>query len=87
MFALRRLGTAAALAAALLAGGVGAVSARQTQAPPTVEYLVGRGDTLWGIAGRVTRGDRRKAIDRIMRLNRLRTPSLEPGQVLRLPSR
>lgn len=55
--------------------------------PPSTEYVVVSGDTLWAIASRHTAEgqDVRATIDRIMRLSEIRTSSLVPGQVLLIP--
>ena len=49
--------------------------------------VVQGGDTLWSIAGSVAGDDRdvRSVVDAIYELNGLRSTTLQPGQVLRLP--
>ena len=47
---------------------------------------VAAGDTLWSLAERVDpTADPRDVIAAIMTLNGLHSPTIEPGQVLRLP--
>ncbi|MBA3339441.1 MAG: LysM peptidoglycan-binding domain-containing protein [Geodermatophilaceae bacterium] len=47
---------------------------------------VAAGDTLWSVAGRVDPdGDPREVIAAIMTINDLSSPTIQPGQVLRLP--
>lgn len=49
---------------------------------------VARGDTLWGIAGLYAEGeDVREVIFRICEANGLKSKSLYPGQVLKIPVR
>lgn len=63
--------------------GAGATSAHSNTAVPA-QVVVHDGDTLWSIAGRVAPGrDPRAVVDQLRRVNRLRSPNLVPGQVLR----
>ena len=79
--------TALLLATGILIPGIRAVSALQEGPPPTVPYVVRPGDTLWEIAGTLdAERDIRAVIDDLMELNDLRSPSLWPGQQLRLPA-
>jgi nucleoid-associated protein YgaU len=48
-------------------------------------YRVEAGDTLWSIATTHYGGDPRSAVWRLQTENRLRDPTLRPGQILRLP--
>lgn len=47
--------------------------------------LVRPGDTLWGLAGRVSSGDRREVIDKIVDRNRLSGSLISPGAALWVP--
>jgi LysM repeat protein len=47
--------------------------------------VVAPGDTLWGIAAEHYGGDPRARVDQIMRANHLASPTLVPGQTLRVP--
>jgi LysM repeat protein len=47
--------------------------------------VVGPGDTLWGIAAEHYGGDPRAGVDQIIRVNHLASPTLVPGQTLRVP--
>lgn len=83
----RRLGAVFLLAGAILIPGIRAVSARQERPAPTVRYVVRPGETLWGIAGRISdSGDTRKAVYLLIELNHLRSPAVLAGQVIRLPA-
>lgn len=51
-------------------------------------YVVQSGDTLWKIARRLDpNGDARAGVDRLMRLNSLRSGTLQAGRMLQLPAR
>jgi LysM repeat protein len=79
MFA--RVALALALAAALWAGAVRPSSgAGQPQT-----YVVRPGDTLWSIASARYPGDPRDGVWRLERRNGLGSPTIRPGQRLRLP--
>jgi Tfp pilus assembly protein FimV len=53
---------------------------------PAPTIVVRPGDTLWGIASReIPRRDNQDAVDELRRLNDLRTPDLQPGEILTLP--
>lgn len=83
----RRLGAVLLLAGAILVPGIRAVSARQERPSPTMRYVVRPGETLWGIAGRISdSGDTRKAVHLLIELNHLRSPVVLAGQVIRLPA-
>ena len=57
------------------------------QGPALREHRVVPGDTLWGLAVEVSRGgDPREAVDRIMRVNSMRTPVLQVGETVLLPT-
>lgn len=47
--------------------------------------VVAPGDTLWGMAQARYPGDPRPRVDQIMRINQLTSPTLLPGQTLRVP--
>lgn len=74
-----------------IVGGLGfdrlAVSAEAGRSPHYREVTVAAGDTLWAIAGRLDiPGDRRDVIERIRDLNGLGARSIQPGEVLRVPT-
>jgi nucleoid-associated protein YgaU len=84
---IRRVGVILLLAGAILVPGIRAVSARQERPAPTVRYVVRPGDTLWRIAGRVAEdGNTRKAVHELLELNRMHSPVVFAGQVMRLPA-
>jgi len=68
----------------LLIGG-----AAEAEGPPvpTIEYVVGAGDTLWSIAGEyVTHGaDVRELISDIRGASGMQTSVIRPGQILQIP--
>lgn len=74
--------------ACLLYGGYSIVFAAE---PVYREYtvVVGRGDTLWDIAGRHVepQEDIREVMFRISQANNLQNKTLQPGQVLKVPLR
>ncbi len=85
---MKRIWVAAALALGITIPGIKAVSADQIRPTPTRSYVVAPGDTLWGIAGQAGfEGDRRGAVDRIVKLNHLGPEPITPGQTLQLPLR
>ena len=55
--------------------------------PPTMDYVVAPGDTLWEIAASVSEpgADLRLVVDDITGLNDLSGGIIHPGQTLRLP--
>lgn len=84
MFAKRlvRLG----LVAALAVPGIRALAGPEERPAGAVSHRVALGETLWGIARRLEpSGDPRPVVERIMRLNDMRSPTIVPGQRLRLP--
>jgi nucleoid-associated protein YgaU len=73
---------------ALLAVGLSLISAQLAYggSPQKVETLVvAPGDTVWSIAEKHYSGDPRSHVDDILRLNRLSSPALIPGQTLQVP--
>ncbi|MDX1448973.1 MAG: LysM peptidoglycan-binding domain-containing protein [Acidimicrobiia bacterium] len=54
----------------------------------TVDYTVGQGDTLWGIASSVTEpgSDVRETLVVVRELNDLSGSTIHAGQILRLPA-
>jgi hypothetical protein len=72
----------------LLVAGLLLVSAQLAYGSSPVRYervVVGPGDTLWGIAAAHYGGDPRARVDQIIRANHLASPTLVPGQSLRIP--
>jgi hypothetical protein len=72
----------------LLVGGVLVLSAQLAYGSSPARYdrvVVAPGDTLWGIAAEHYGGDPRARVDQIMRANHLASPTLVPGQTLRVP--
>jgi LysM repeat protein len=68
------------------AAGRALASPTRTQQART--YVVRAGDTLWGIAERLSgpRADPRPAIDRLLALNHLSDPRIRVGQRITLPA-
>jgi nucleoid-associated protein YgaU len=84
---MKRASIAVLLAAALAIPGIQAVGALQERPPETIAYVIRAGDTLWAIAGRVDPDrDPRAVVEQLMELNGLQSPTLLPGQTLRLPA-
>lgn len=56
--------------------------------PPTIEYVVASGDTLWAIAANHVEegGDVRAMIREIMEASDVSSSSIQTGQVLNIPS-
>lgn len=74
------------LALGVLWGGGSVATERPGTAAPTLVVQVQAGDTLYGIAGRVTTdGDVAAMVEEIEDLNRLDTPVVYAGQKLRVP--
>lgn len=85
---MRRMMIGLMIALGLLIPGIRAVSAVQERPPPTVDYQVRLGDTLWGIVGAIdSEGDRRALVHELIELNELQSPALTPGQTLQIPRR
>lgn len=72
----------------LLVAGLVVVSAQLAYGSSPAHYdwvVVAQGDTLWSIAQARYAGDPRPRIDQIMRINHLASPTLLPGETLRVP--
>ena len=55
--------------------------------PSYTEYIVARGDTIWSIAASLeTKGDIRKDVYNIIKINNLHDSMIYPGQIIRLPA-
>jgi len=73
----------------ILVAGLLIVSAQLAYGSSPARYdrvVVAPGDTLWGIAASRYGGDVRARVDQIIRVNHLASPTLVPGQTLRIPS-
>jgi nucleoid-associated protein YgaU len=82
------LGLAAGVGAAALAGSVlrGGESPSGLHLAGQSSVVVRPGDTLWSIASAVAgEDDVRQVVVRLEQVNGLRSTTLEPGEVLRLP--
>lgn len=77
------------LVAFWLTAGHGARAGAGSHAPTRLQTVVVEpGETLWDIAARHTpESDPRRTVDRIIDLNSLSSPVVQPGQQLRLPAR
>jgi LysM repeat protein len=71
------------LVLAALAVGLAAHSSHG--AGPERTYVVKPADTLWSIATRTSAGDVREGVWKLEQRNHLRSTTLRPGQVLRIP--
>jgi LysM repeat protein len=81
----RRAGIAAAVL--LLLTFSLATAARGSAASGYQTVTVEAGDTIWALAAeRYPGSDTRQKVDEIRRLNRLTSPLVYPGEVLRLPA-
>ena len=72
----------------LLAMGLLVLSAQLAYGSSPARFdrvVVAPGDTLWGIAAEHYGGDPRARVDQIIRVNHLASPTLVPGQTLRIP--
>ncbi len=72
----------------LLVAGLLVVSTQLAYGSSPARYdrlVVAPGDTLWGIAAAHYGGDPRVRVDQIIRVNHLTSPTLVPGQTLRIP--
>jgi hypothetical protein len=72
----------------LLAAGLLLMSAQLAYGSSPARYervTVAPGDTVWSIAAAHYGGDPRARVDQIIRANHLASPSLVPGETLRIP--
>jgi nucleoid-associated protein YgaU len=69
----------------LAAIAVGLAARSSHGAGPERRYVVEPTDTLWSIAARTYAGDDREGVWKLEQRNHLRTATLTPGQVLRIP--
>jgi nucleoid-associated protein YgaU len=65
---------------------VGLAARTSSGAGPERTYVVKPSDTLWTIAARTYGGDVREGIWKLQQRNGLKTATIQPGQVLVLPS-
>jgi nucleoid-associated protein YgaU len=73
------------LVLALAALAVGLAARSSHGAGPERSYVVRPTDTLWSIATRTYAGDAREGVWKLEQRNHLRSSTLRPGQVLRIP--
>ena len=64
---------------------VGLAARSSHGAGPERSYVVKPTDTLWSIATRTYAGDVREGVWKLEQRNRLRSTTLTPGQILRIP--
>ena len=69
----------------LAALAVGLAARTSHGAGPERVYVVKPTDTLWSIASRTYAGDVREGVWKLEQRNHLRSTTLTPGQVLRVP--
>lgn len=69
----------------LAALAVGLAARSSHGAGPERTYVVKPTDTLWSIATRTYGGDVREGVWKLEQRNHLRSTTLTPGQVLRIP--
>ena len=66
--------------------GAGSTDSMSATPESFVTVVVGPGETLWSLAGRMAGdGDVRSLIEEIMIVNSLATPDVQAGQSLRIP--
>ena len=66
--------------------GAGSTDSMAATPDSFVSVVVGPGETLWSLAGRMAGdGDVRSLIEEIMIVNSLATPDVQAGQSLRIP--
>ena len=87
---LARMAVIASLSILLLAGfslATGSQAASQSSDSPYIKVTVKPGETLWSIAAKISDGDRRELVDEIIEVNNLKSPEVNAGQKLFLPTR
>jgi LysM repeat protein len=80
----------ASLSILLLAGfslATGSQASSQSSDSPYIKVTVKPGETLWSIAAKISDGDRRELVDEIIEVNNLKSPEVNAGQKLFLPTR
>ena len=87
---LARMAVIASLSILLLAGfslATGSQASSQSSDSPYIKVTVKPGETLWSIAAKISDGDRRTLVDEIIEVNNLKSPEVNAGQKLFLPTR
>lgn len=87
---LARMAVIASLSILLLAGfslATGSQASSQSSDSPYIKVTVKPGETLWSIAAKISDGDRRALVDEIIEVNNLKSPEVNAGQKLFLPTR
>lgn len=90
---LARLAVITSLSILLLSGfaavtGATAGSADSAIPTPYIKVSVKPGETLWSIAASITsEGDRRSLVADILEINNLKSPELQAGQKIYIPTR
>jgi LysM repeat protein len=90
---LARLAVIASLSILLLSAYSalsGATAGAEENSLPSsyLKVSVKPGDTLWSIAAEIDpSGDRRELVDELMRINNMKSPRLESGEKIYLPTR
>ena len=87
---LARMAVIASLSILLLAGfslATGSQASSQSSDSPYIKVTVKPGETLWSIAAKISDGDRRELVDEIIEVNNLKSPEVNAGQKLFLPTR
>ena len=87
---LARMAVIASLSILLLAGfslATGSQASSQSSDSPYIKVTVKPGETLWSIAAKISDGDRRELVDEIIEVNNLKSPEVNAGHKLFLPTR
>jgi hypothetical protein len=90
---LARLAVVSSLSILLLAGfslfsGATAGSTDSVSTTPYIKITVKPGETLWSIASNLSgSGDRRDLVDKLIEVNRLKSPEVVAGQKIYIPTR